>query len=79
MFVIVALTAAFTALLLDKLGAVSWMQVHGTKPISKMANCKFCLSFWACVAMSIIFIIFGVEGIGLLTPVIATPITRFLV
>lgn len=79
MFVIVALTAAFLVLLFDKVGLINVMQTKGSKTIARLGSCKFCLAFWACVVVSIIFAIFGAVGIGLITPVVATPITRFLV
>lgn len=76
--VITALIATFILLLAYKLGAIEWLQVHGNDFISKLANCTFCLSWWMCLAVSMVFIIDSRDLSFLIIPVIATPIARKL-
>lgn len=76
--VITALIATFFLLLAYKLGAIEWLQVHGNDFFSKLANCTFCLSWWMCLAVSMIFIFDSRDLSFLIIPVIATPIARKL-
>lgn len=76
--IITALIATFILLLAYKLGTIEWLQVHGNDFISKLANCTFCLSWWMCLAVSMIFIIDSRDLSFLIIPVIATPIARKL-
>lgn len=74
--VITALVATFFLLLAYKWGAVEWLQVHGNDFVSQLANCTFCLSWWVCLAVSMIFIVESRDLSLLIVPVVATPITR---
>lgn len=74
--VITALVATFFLLLAYKWGAIEWLQVHGNAFISQLANCTFCLSWWVCLAVSMIFIVESRDWSLLIVPVVATPITR---
>lgn len=76
--VIVALVAAFGVLLLRKWGVIEYMQVHGSDFIAKLAQCDFCLSWWACVVFAIMLALFTGNAMFLLIPICSTPITRFL-
>lgn len=76
--VITALIATFILLLAYKLGAIEWLQVHGNDFVSKLANCTFCLSWWMCLAVSMVFIIDSRDLSFLIIPIIATPIARKL-
>lgn len=75
---VVALLAAFGLTLLKKWGVVEWVQVHGNDFFNKMFRCDFCLSFWAGVALSIIFAVVTGNPAILLVPFCSTMITRFL-
>lgn len=74
--VITALVATFFLLLAYKWGAIEWLQVHGNNFVSQLANCTFCLSWWMCLLVSMIFIIESRDWSLLIVPVVATPITR---
>lgn len=74
--VITALVATFFLLLAYKWGAIEWLQVHGNNFVSQLANCTFCLSWWVCLAVSMIFIVESRDWSLLIVPVVATPITR---
>lgn len=75
---VVALLAAFGLTLLKKWGVVEWVQVHGNDFFVKMFNCDFCLSFWAGVALSLIFAVVTGNPTLLLVPFCSTMITRIL-
>lgn len=77
--VLVALLASFLVLLLTKLGVVEWMQVHGDALLAKMAGCSFCLSFWACVIGSLLFVLALDDARYVFVPFFAAPLTRYLV
>lgn len=74
--IITACLATFFLLLAYKWGVIEWLQVHGNEFVSQLANCTFCLSWWTCLAVSLIFIIESRDITFLFVPVIATPITR---
>ena len=76
--VVLACVVAFLLLLAHKVGIVEYMQVHGDKIISKMAQCDFCMSFWLSVFLmvSIVWVTGDCELI--LLPVVSTPIARRL-
>lgn len=74
--IITACLATFFLLLAYKWGVIEWLQVHGNEFVSQLANCTFCLSWWTCLAVSLIFIIESRDITFLFIPVIATPITR---
>ena len=74
--IITACVATFFLLLAYKWGVIEWLQVHGNEFVSQLANCTFCLSWWTCLAVSLIFIIESRDITFLFVPVIATPITR---
>jgi len=73
-----ALASAFVLLLLRKQGAIEYMQVHGGKVISELANCNFCLSFWANLFLALILCAVMPTPIFMTMPIFATPITRIL-
>lgn len=75
----IALLAAFLILLAQKLGGVEWLQVHGCRLLSEMAHCTFCLSWWACVGVAIVWAVAVGNASLLLVPFMAAPLTRFLI
>lgn len=76
--IIIALGSAFTIIVLDKWGIREWLQVHGSRLISKMAGCTFCLGFWIAVILSIFLSAISGECSYLLIPIFSSPITRFI-
>lgn len=72
----VSLFAAFLLLLAKKVGIVEWMQVHGGRWVSAIANCDFCMSWWLSVIMTAIVAPFICEAWLLAIPFISTPLTR---
>lgn len=75
---IVATVAAFLLSLLKKWGVIEYVQVHGNEFFAKMFNCDFCLSFWAGLALSILFVFITGNPALLLVPFCSTMITRYL-
>lgn len=75
----IALAAAFTILLIGKLGIRDSIIARAPRLISQLFDCDFCLSFWASVILAIILAIFFREMNILFIPIISTPITRILI
>lgn len=71
--------SAFVLILLAKWKVVEWMQVHGNDFFAKMANCDFCLSWWANVVFAIVFAVVTESWWVLLLPFFTTMITRKLI
>lgn len=77
--VLVALGSAFVLSLAVKWGVLEWAQVHApTELVSKMLNCKFCVSFWTALAVSLIMWAVGGYWHIVFAPVFATVIIREL-
>ena len=79
LILLVALAAAFVVLVVKKWGWAEWMQIHGDKFLSKLFSCDLCMSFWACVLMTLSFTLGTGDMMLLMMPVFATPLTRMLV
>ena len=75
----IALGAAFIVLLVKKWGFAEWVQIHGNEFFSKLFSCDLCMSFWACVLMTLSFTLGTGDMMLLMMPVFATPLTRMLV
>ena len=75
----IALIVAFGILLIGKLGIRDKIISRAPKLISKLFDCDFCLSFWSSVILAIILALFLSEPIFFITPIISTPIIRFLI
>lgn len=77
----VALVAAFIILFLGKTGlrekARNMCDKHGLTLIADMLDCDFCLSFWTCVGLTIIYAI-ATGDASIFIPICASPITRVL-
>ena len=78
--ILLALCASFIILLITKFGWREKVQIYGPKLISGMFNCDFCISFWTCLVLSVLFYTF-VDGdwIVLFYPIFASPIVRLLI
>ena len=76
--ILIALASAFVLTLAYKWGIIEWMQVHGDKIISQMANCDFCLSFWSNVIVCMVVMLVVDDMTVGLAPLFSTMITRKL-
>lgn len=76
--VLVALCAAFLLTLAGKWGLLEWIQAHGCRPLSEMARCGFCLSFWTGLALSAVPLCMTGDWLMLTIPVFSAPVTRML-
>lgn len=77
--VMVALMAAFVVLLVKKWGLAEWMQIHGDAVTSKLFSCDLCMGFWANFFITLIVMCVTDDASLIVTPMMATPITRMLV
>lgn len=79
MSLLVASAAAFFLALARKWGVVEYMQVHAPNQfLDKMFRCEFCLSWWACVVLTIFVVMALQEPFMFFIPFFATMITRKL-
>ena len=79
LILLVALAAAFVVLVVKKWGWAEWMQIHGDKFLSKLFSCDLCMSFWAGLFISFVFVCWYDDPIYVIMPVFTTPLTRMLV
>ena len=75
----IALGAAFIVLLVKKWGFAEWVQIHGNEFFSKLFSCDLCMSFWACVIITAVVVVYERDLTLVLLPVVTTPVTRMLV
>lgn len=74
---ILAILAAFVILLITRLGIVEKIQQKGSKLISELFQCRFCLSFWTIVVIYLFSLpFFDIHPLCIL---LATPLTRSLI
>lgn len=77
--VLVALLAAFVVLLVKKWGIAEYCQIHGNDFVAKLFSCDLCMSFWACVIISVVATVALGNVRMMAVPFMAMPITRMLV
>lgn len=77
--VLVALLAAFVVLLVKKWGIAEYWQIHGNDFVSRLFSCDLCMSFWACVIVSVVATVVSGDVRMMAVPFMAMPITRMLV
>ena len=77
--VLVALLAAFVVLLVKKWGIAEYWQIHGNDFVAKLFSCDLCMSFWACVIVSLVATVALGDVRMMAVPFMAMPITRVLV
>lgn len=76
--VIVALIAAFTVLLISKIGLRDFIIIKGPKKVSQLFSCDFCLCFWVGLTITLIAHFIVDWPYTLILPVCSTPIARYL-
>ena len=74
----IALMASFAILFLGKSGIRDFVIERGTKLISELFSCDFCLSFWVSLILASILAILSNRPELLIVPIFSTPITRIL-
>ena len=77
--VLVALLAAFVVLLVKKWGIAEYWQIHGNDFVAKLFSCDLCMSFWACVIVSLVATVALGDVRMMAVPFMAMPITRMMV
>ncbi len=78
--IFIGLMASFIVLFLGTSGARDYLVARSPKLLSEMFDCTFCLSFWICVLLSILFYIFvSREGPVMVYPLLAAPIARIMI
>ena len=76
--IFIACIASFIILFISKVNLRNFIIVRAPKIISKLFSCDFCLCFWISLILAIILaIIFNNINI-IITPIISTPVARFL-
>ena len=77
--VLVALLAAFVVLLVKKWGIAEYWQIHGNDFVAKLFSCDLCMSFWACVIVSLVATVALGDVRMMAVPFMAMPRTRMVV
>lgn len=75
---LVALMAAFIAIVMGKWKIREYMQIHGGDFFGKMADCDFCFGFWIAVVLSVAATIATADWHLLFIPIFSAPITRMI-
>ena len=76
--VVIGILASFFITLAKKWGIVEQMQVRGDEFFSEMAHCGFCLSWWTCCVLTVLWMLVTGEVDMMYMPFIGTMISRFL-
>ena len=77
--VLVALLAAFVVQLVKKWGIAEYWQIHGNDFVAKLFSCDLCMSFWACVIVSLVATVALGDVRMMAVPFMAMPIARMMV
>lgn len=78
--VIIASVAAWVLAIAYKWGIIEKLQANAPcELIHKLASCLFCLSWWTCVALSVVASVILWDWHMLLIPFVATRITQCLI
>lgn len=75
--IIIALIACWLILFITKIGVREYVQVHAPRLISQLFDCDFCLSWWICLGLAIIFSLIIGNFVLVLSAFCATPLTRY--
>ena len=74
-----ACLAAFCVGFFYKVGFIEFLQTKGGRLIAELANCQYCISFWANVAVAIGLVIYTQNICLIVIPLFSTQITRKLI
>ena len=77
--ILTALLAAFVVLLVKKWDIAEYCQIHGNDFVAKLFSCDLCMSFWACVFVSLVATVALGDVMMMAVPFMAMPITRMMV
>jgi hypothetical protein len=77
--ILASLLASFIILLLKKFKVVDYIQIHGSKIISDLFSCDFCLSWWCSILVCGVFSITFGNYQYMFIPFFSTPITRLII
>lgn len=76
--VVIGCVAAFFVTLAKKWGIVEQIQMRGNEFFSEMARCDFCLSWWTCCVLTLLYV-FATGNIDMIyMPFVGTMISRYL-
>ena len=73
-----ACLSSWVICLLRKVGFIEWVQVHGNDFFHKLFSCDFCLSWWTCCVLTVLWMLVTGEVDMMYMPFIGTMISRFL-
>ena len=76
--VVVGIIAAFFITLAKKWGIVEQVQMKGNEFLSQMAHCDFCLSWWTCCVLTLLYVLATGNVDMIYMPFIGTMISRYL-
>ena len=75
---VVGIIAAFFITLAKKWGIVEQIQMRGNEFFSQMAHCDFCLSWWTCCVLTLLYVIATGNVDMIFMPFVGTMISRYL-
>ena len=76
--VVIGLVAAFFVTLAKKWGIVEQIQMRGNEFFSEMARCDFCLSWWTCCVLTLLYVLATGNVDMIYMPFLGTMVSRFL-
>lgn len=76
--VVIGLVAAFFVTLAKKWGIIEQIQMRGNEFFSEMARCDFCLSWWTCCVLTLLYVLATGNVDMIYMPFVGTMISRYL-
>ena len=76
--VVTGIIAAFFITLAKKWGIVEQVQMRGNEFFSQMAHCDFCLSWWTCCVLALLYVLATGNVDMIFIPFVGTMISRYL-
>ena len=76
--VVVGIIAAFFITLAKKWGIIEQIQMKGNAFFSEMAHCDYCLSWWTCCVLTLLYVISTGNVDMIFIPFVGTMISRYL-
>lgn len=77
--IIIALITCWIVLFITKVGIREKIQVYSPKIISDLFSCDFCLCWWICLIISVVFSCVTGTGEYVLCAFCATPLARYFI